>query len=137
MVGIGIGTGLAVLSLALLALLFRRRRRRKRRDGGFEVDYVIAPQPAPVPSPRRDVYFEKVAGHSRGVSAATTRVSSGDGTPDWRGGPGLGGRGAGDGVEADGGERPVRRSVPHPSSSSVGRMARFAEREGPGPGGMG
>lgn len=39
-----------------------------------------------------------------------------------------------DGGEANAGERPARRSIPHPSSSTVGRMARFADREGPGSG---
>ncbi|SPN96961.1 uncharacterized protein DNG_00479 [Cephalotrichum gorgonifer] len=129
MVGIGVGTGLSALILAVIALLFLRARRRRKADEAFAPDYVPAPRPAPIPLQNGDTFFGAKAtsaspGHSRALSSATTQVSSGRGSPE----PGRG---------APPPDRTQRRSIPHPSTSTVGRMARFAELEGTGPGGMG
>lgn len=111
-----------------------------RKTVGFAQDYVPAPRPAPIPSPRRDAYYSYSGkgspGHSRALSAATTQVSSGRASPDPRRSSvraGAGAAGSGEGMEDALPERTQRRSIPHPSSSSVAKktkVARFEEVEG-------
>lgn len=122
MIGLGVGVGVAALFLAAVAIVLLRRSRKKKNQP-FVPDYIIAPPPAPIPFQRRDAYFaskERSPGHSRGLST-TTQDSSGASSDN---------RGA---VP----DRPARRSIPHMSTSTVGKTTRFAELEGQGPGGMG
>lgn len=140
-VGIGVGSGIAALAIGALAFIFwRRSKNKKNPEGEFPHDFILAPAPAPIPSsPRKpsDTYLPSTGGkswrqsygapltgsppgtrgHNRSISEATTQVPSPHTSLAYDGAP-------------EQGERPQMRTIPHPSTSSVGRMTRFAELDG-------
>ncbi|CAI4216426.1 unnamed protein product [Parascedosporium putredinis] len=141
--GIGVGSGIAALAIGVLAFfLWRRSKNKKEPQGEFPPDFILAPAPAPIPSSsrhHRGSYISSTGGkssrqsyggtaaatgsppgtrdHNRSISEATTHVPSAYSS-------------VAHDMPYEQGERPQMRTIPHPSTSTVGRMTRFAELDG-------
>lgn len=141
--GIGVGSGIAALAIGALAFfLWRRSKNKKEPQGEFPPDFILAPAPAPIPSSsrhHRGSYISSTGGkssrqsyggtaaatgsppgtrdHNRSISEATTHVPSAYSS-------------VAHDMSYEQGERPQMRTIPHPSTSTVGRMTRFAELDG-------